>query len=97
MKVINNIKSRIIFSVLLIGFSSSLLANATKEELRDMKKIVGYFPNWGVYKTAGRREYFVNKIPWDKLTHVNIAFAQVAEETFEFSSPDEKADFHLLN
>jgi chitinase len=38
------------------------------------KRIVGYFPSWGVYA----RNYQVMDIPADKLTHVIFAFANIS-------------------
>ncbi|MCX7748341.1 MAG: glycosyl hydrolase family 18 protein [Clostridia bacterium] len=37
------------------------------------KMVVGYYPEWGVYQ--GHNMYNVANIPFDKLTHINYAFA----------------------
>ena len=37
-------------------------------------RIVGYFAEWGIYG----RKYNVGDIPADKLTHINYAFAKIA-------------------
>lgn len=55
-----------------------------------MKKIVGYFPSWGIY--GGHRNYLPSKIPWDELTHVNFAFVQTMPGSFEIKSTDSYAD-----
>lgn len=39
-------------------------------------RVVGYFTAWSVYD----RDYHINEIPADKLTHINYAFAGVSEE-----------------
>jgi len=46
------------------------------QETSAPKRIVGYFTSWAIYG----REYFVNEIPADKLTHINYAFANVSKE-----------------
>jgi chitinase len=38
-------------------------------------KVVGYFVEWGVYD----RKYHVKDVPADKLTHLNYAFAKIAD------------------
>jgi chitinase len=38
------------------------------------KIIAGYFPSWGVYDA---RKYWVRYIPFDRVTHVNYAFARI--------------------
>lgn len=38
------------------------------------KNIVVYFPEWGIY--GAHNNYTMDKIPWDKVTHVNYAFAK---------------------
>ncbi|UUZ57228.1 hypothetical protein LP419_19215 [Massilia sp. H-1] len=40
------------------------------------RRIVGYFTSWRTGKD-GTPSYLVNNIPWDKITHVNYAFAAV--------------------
>lgn len=37
------------------------------------KKIVGYFTSWSIYQ----REFFPDKLPYQKLTHINYAFANI--------------------
>jgi GH18 family chitinase/chitodextrinase len=53
----------------------ALAASPTKEELASHKKIVGYFPEWGVY--SGHNNYAPSDTPFDKLTHMNYAFARI--------------------
>ncbi|BDU49776.1 glycosyl hydrolase family 18 protein [Haliovirga abyssi] len=39
------------------------------------KRIVAYFPEWGIY--SGHNNYTPADIPWDKVTHINYAFATI--------------------
>ena len=48
------------------------LVAATTAQTTD-KRIVGYFPSWGIYA----RNYHVPNIPAAQLTHINYAFANV--------------------
>ncbi len=41
----------------------------------DKKKIVMYFPEWGIY--GGHNQYYPHLMPLDKLTHVFYAFATI--------------------
>ncbi len=40
------------------------------------RRIIGYFTSWR-NGANGQPKYLVNQIPWDKLTHINYAFAHV--------------------
>lgn len=40
------------------------------------RRIIGYFTSWR-NGANGQPSYLVNNIPWDKLTHINYAFAHV--------------------
>ncbi|MEU9333401.1 glycosyl hydrolase family 18 protein [Streptomyces sp. NPDC048290] len=40
------------------------------------RRIIGYFANWRTGKD-GRPAYLASDIPWDKITHINYAFAGV--------------------
>lgn len=39
------------------------------------KRIVGYFAEWNIY--IENNYYEVSDIPWDKITHINYAFAKI--------------------
>ncbi|HHX18399.1 MAG TPA: glycoside hydrolase [Clostridium sp.] len=41
------------------------------------KNIVGYFTEWGIY--LDDNYYEVSHIPWDKVTHINYAFAKIED------------------
>ncbi len=43
----------------------------------DKKKIVMYFPEWGIY--GGHNQYYPHLMPLDKLTHVFYAFATIKD------------------
>ncbi len=58
-----------------VAAASALYASPTKAELDSMKKIVGYFPEWGIY--SGHNNYVPAKVPFDKITHLNYAFATI--------------------
>jgi len=82
--------------------ASLLFAAPTKDELKKLKEhsqiIVGYFPNWGVY--GGRRFYSVKDIPFKKLTHINLAFADIAklgENNYTVIASDNEADIKKNN
>ncbi|WP_127510151.1 glycosyl hydrolase family 18 protein [Paenibacillus humicus] len=53
------------------------------------RKIVAYFPEWGDQENKGF--YTVDKIPWDKITHINYAFAKVNAQTNKIDFMDRKA------
>ncbi|MEU0686353.1 glycosyl hydrolase family 18 protein [Streptomyces uncialis] len=40
------------------------------------RRIIGYFTNWRTGKD-GRPAFLANNIPWDKITHINYAFAGI--------------------
>lgn len=40
------------------------------------RRVIGYFTSWR-NGTNGQPSYLVNDIPWDKITHINYAFAHV--------------------
>ena len=46
-----------------------------KEAVASMKKIVGYYPEWGVY--SGHKMYNPADMAIGKMTHVNYAFATI--------------------
>lgn len=58
------------------------------------KKIIVYFPNWGIYNSA-HRSMTVGMIPWDKITVINHAFFEV-DSSFKLASTDTFADFDKM-
>ncbi len=44
------------------------------------KVIIGYFPSWAIYNA---RKYWVSYIPFDRLTHINYAFANVDSNSLQ--------------
>jgi len=70
------IKQSLVMTLLLSAtLASTLMASPTKQELLAQKKIVGYYPEWGIY--SGHENYVPADIPFEKLTHVNYAFARI--------------------
>nr|BFF00006.1 hypothetical protein GCM10020241_16810 [Streptoalloteichus tenebrarius] len=47
-----------------------------REKMRTPRRVIGYFTGWRTGKN-GQPAYLANNIPWDKLTHINYAFAHV--------------------
>lgn len=43
------------------------------------RRVIGYFTSWRTGKN-GLPSYLVGDIPWDKITHINYAFAAVDEQ-----------------
>ncbi len=43
------------------------------------RRVIGYFTGWRTGKN-GQPSYLVNNIPWDKITHINYAFAHVGSD-----------------
>ena len=55
------------------------------------KRFVIYFPNWGNYNPT-HLNITVSMIPWEKVTHINHAFFQVADN-YTLESTDKFIDF----
>jgi chitinase len=51
--------------------------------------IAGYYPSWGIYSA---REYWVRYIPFDRVTHVYYAFANVDPDSHEVVIGDSFAE-----
>ncbi|KNY27186.1 glycoside hydrolase family 18 [Pseudobacteroides cellulosolvens ATCC 35603 = DSM 2933] len=49
------------------------------------KNIVAYFTEWGIYE--GHNFYEVSDMPWDKLTHINYAFAKIENGKIALCDP----------
>lgn len=60
----------------------------------EQKKLVVYFPNWGIY-TKGHRFMNVGMIPWEKVSVVNHAFCEVSKN-FKIAFTDQAADIGKL-
>ncbi|WP_304943097.1 glycosyl hydrolase family 18 protein [Vallitalea guaymasensis] len=56
-------------------FSALGIINPTPTPPPAGKRIVAYYPEWGAY--AGHNQYAPSDIPWDKVTHINYAFADI--------------------
>ena len=55
------------------------------------KRVIVYFPQWGIYNTA-HQSMQVGQIPWGKVTAVNHAFMTV-DTGYRLTSIDSEADF----
>ncbi|MCP3967315.1 MAG: glycoside hydrolase family 18 protein [Lentisphaerae bacterium] len=67
-------------SLLLLTAIMSLALTVTSASASTAnKKIVAYYPEWAVYE--GHNQYTPADIPWDKVTHINYAFATIDSAT----------------
>ncbi len=62
----------------LIIFFASVFINNTLANGDHPKRIIAYFASWSDQTIKGN--YGVDDIPWDKLTHINYAFAGVGQD-----------------
>ena len=66
---------------LLAGAAFSDIAGA--QSPTSTAHVVGYFPSWGIYA----RGFEVAHLPGDRLTHVNYAFANIANGECSLGDP----------
>ncbi|GGM36841.1 chitinase [Longimycelium tulufanense] len=50
-----------------------------RERMSSARRVIGYFTGWRHGKN-GQPAYLVNNVPWNKLTHINYAFAHVGPD-----------------
>ncbi|XOV78965.1 MAG: glycosyl hydrolase family 18 protein [Aestuariibacter sp.] len=55
------------------------------------RRIIGYFTSWRTGKN-GLPAYLVKDLPWDRLTHINYAFASINTQTNEIQVSAEATD-----
>lgn len=55
------------------------------------RKVVGYFPNYAINSEA-HKNFDITQLQWDKLTHVQYAFAMADSKTLELVPSDPKND-----
>ena len=55
------------------------------------RRIIGYFTSWRTGKN-GLPSYLAKDLPWDKLTHINYAFASINTQTWEIQVAAEATD-----
>jgi chitinase len=72
MKIIHG-KPIVVLCVIISILAFNVHINVAEEVLQ--KNIVGYFTEWGIYE--GHNFYEVSDIPWEKITHINYAFAKI--------------------
>ncbi|PSV20934.1 chitinase [Photobacterium leiognathi subsp. mandapamensis] len=51
------------------------------------RRIIGYYTSWRTGKN-GLPAYLADDLPWDKLTHINYAFAGVSKDEFQLTVDD---------
>ncbi|MGG7177936.1 glycosyl hydrolase family 18 protein [Clostridium paraputrificum] len=92
-KVISLLTSIVIgASVILGGIASYKVDAATSTtDAKQGKKVIVYFPNWGIYNENHQRME-VGQLPWDRLSVINHAFFTV-NKNFKLESTDPDADF----
>ena len=94
-KVVSILTSIAVSTSLLLTGTAGLRANAattaSNTDARDGKKVIIYFPNWGIY-SAAHQQMQVGEMPWDRLSVINHAFFTVNKD-FKLESTDEDADF----
>ncbi|KGT86196.1 hypothetical protein NG99_26290 [Erwinia typographi] len=49
-----------------------------KNEIASKRKVIGYFPEWGVYDAHDN--FTPDKVAWDQISHLNYGFAVVTKE-----------------
>ena len=62
-------------TLILFGVVFGALPSSAQEDAPTYK-MVGYYAAWDIYGTR----YFVNRIPADRLTHINYAFFNISPE-----------------
>ncbi len=55
------------------------------------RKVVGYFPNYAI-NSESHKYFDITQLQWDKLTHVQYAFAMADANTFELVPSDPEND-----
>ena len=65
------------------SFLTALALAATQSAQEPAGRVVGYFPAWGIYA----RNYHVPQIPASRLTHLNYAFANLANGRIALGDP----------
>ncbi|TYQ18094.1 UNVERIFIED_CONTAM: chitinase [Acetivibrio alkalicellulosi] len=70
-------KSIVLFVFVLLLYSIIIPAEASQALVHKNKNIVGYFTEWSIYLEDNY--YEVSNIPWDKITHINYAFAKIED------------------
>lgn len=74
-------------AVLALGGASVEAKAATTTQER---KVIGYFAEWA-YQQDIHDNYTADRIPWDKITHINYAFATVNPSTNKIDFGDKHA------
>ena len=73
---------------------SFLIQPVTLNAAEPTRRVVGYFAEWR-NGTNGLPTYLVSDIPWDKVTHINYAFAGIDPQTNHIDFIDRRAAIEL--
>ncbi|MBB6714959.1 glycosyl hydrolase family 18 protein [Clostridium gasigenes] len=58
------------------------------------RKVIGYFQEW-TYSLDKHDNYTADKLPWDRLTHINYAFAGVNANTYKIDFSNKSAAIEM--
>ncbi len=81
--------------LIMLFTTQNVFVKAADSAASSTKRVVAYFPNWGVYN-INHHKMRVKDIPWHIVTHINHAFFTVASD-FTLASTDPDADFGWIN
>jgi chitinase len=77
-----------------LAITLCLISTATVVQSAQLpKKILGYYIAWGMYPT--HMSYKPVNIPWDKITHINYAFAEITPGSWTIKGTDSWADHEV--
>jgi chitinase len=74
-----------VFLLLVLLLASPLTTINVHSAVTPSKHIVGYFTNWSIYR--GHNNYYPQDIPFDKVTHINYAFAGTSNGKIVLTDP----------
>ncbi|MBW7985046.1 glycosyl hydrolase family 18 protein [Enterobacillus tribolii] len=70
------------------GQKATDFQNSEKTKVANQRKVIGYFPEWGVYDA--HNNFTANKVDFSRLTHLNYGFG-IVSNTGEISIQDTNA------
>ena len=93
-KIVSLLTTLAVSATLVVTGMSGIKANAATTSTTDPrvgKKVIVYFPNWGIYN-QNHQAMQVGEMPWDRLSVINHSFLTVTKD-FKLESTDPDADF----
>ena len=84
----------VVLMLVLFSFIISMPALAVNNADDHPRRIIGYFTEWR-HGQNDFPEYLVSDISWDKVTHINYAFAKVNQNTNEIDFCNKKAAIEM--